>query len=95
MSDPKTFTPPPVELIERWSLESEDKPTKQAAFNYIAYKASEWGFNAANEPDPSSLKQRALRGLEKVQSIDVVSVWVGKDVFDVIRAALNKVPDNA
>lgn len=95
MTNEKEFIPPPVELMERWAEESKSKPTMQSAFGYVAYKAAQWGFNAAREPDPSSLKQRALRGLERIQSIDVVSVWVGKDAFDVIRTALGKVPDNA
>ena len=95
MTIKREFCPPPAELMERWAEESKSKPTMQSAFNYVAYKAAQWAFDAAREPDPSSLKQRALRGLERVQSIDVVSVWVGKDVFDVIRTALDKVPDNA
>jgi hypothetical protein len=90
----KNFVPPPVELIERWIFESNTKPSMQSAFNYVAHKAAEWGFNVAMEPDPSSLKQQALKGLERIQRIDVVSVWIGRDVFDVIRSALNKLPNN-
>lgn len=67
----------------------------QSAYNYIAYKASEWAFNTATSPDPNSIKQQALRGLERIQNIDVVSVWIGRDVFDVIRTALSRLPDNA
>lgn len=89
----REFVPPPEELLERWIEDSKSKPTLQSAYNYIAYKASEWGFNAALQPDPSSLKQRALRGLERIQGIDVVSVWVGRDVFDTIREALGRIPD--
>ena len=95
MTNEKEFISPPAELMERWVEESKTKPTMQSALRYVAYKAAQWGFDAAREPDPSSLRQRALRGLERIQSIDVVSVWVGKDVFDVIRTALSKVPDNA
>lgn len=94
MSDQREFTPPPKELIERWIDSSKSKPTAESAFNYVAYKAAEWGFGAALEPDPSSLKQRAIKGLQRIEQIDVVSVWVGKDVFDVIRTALKRLPDN-
>lgn len=93
MTTKREFCPPPQELIDRWTDESKLKPTLQSACNYIAYKASEWGYNAAMNPDPNSLKQQALRGLERIQRIDVVSVWIGKDVFDVIRQALDRVPD--
>lgn len=91
----KTVPKPPQELLERWIEESKRKPTLQSAYGHIANKASEWGFVVAMEPDPNSLKQRALRGLDRIQSIDVVSVWVGKDVFDLIRTALGRLPDNA
>lgn len=93
MSSTREFCPPPQELLERWIEESKGKPTLQAGYNYIAYKASEWAFNHATQPDPNSLKQQALRGLNRIQGIDVVSVWVGKDVFDTIRLALGKIPD--
>lgn len=93
MAPEKRFTPPPQELIERWVEDSKRKPTLQSAYNYIAFKSSEWGFNLAKEPDPASLKARALRGLDRIQKIDVVSVWVGKDVFDTIKEALHKLPE--
>lgn len=93
MNNSREFTPPPQELIERWVEESKTKPTVFAAYNYLAYKASEWAHNAALDPDPNSLKQRALHGLQRIQSIDVVSVWIGKDVFDVIKQALDRLPD--
>lgn len=93
MTTKRQFTPPPQELLERWVEESKSRATINAAYNYIAYKASEWAHNAALDPDPNSLKQQALRGLERIQRIDVVSVWIGKDVFDVIRQALDRVPD--
>jgi hypothetical protein len=89
----KQFTPPPQELIERWVDDSKSKPTLVSAHNYIAYKSAEWGFNSAKGLDPASLKARALRGLDRIQGIDVVSVWVGKDVFDTIKEALYKLPD--
>lgn len=94
MTAKREFCPPPQELLERWVEESKTKPTIQAAYNYIAYKASEWSYNIATNPDPNSLKQQALRGLERIKNIDVVSVWIGKDVFDVIKRALDKLPDN-
>lgn len=93
MTNKREFTPPPQELLERWIEQSKTKPTAYAAYSYIAYKASEWAHNTALHPDPNSLKQQALRGLERIQRIDVVSVWIGKDVFDVIKQALDKVPD--
>jgi hypothetical protein len=89
----RQFTPPPKELVERWVEESKSKPTIHAAYGYITYKAAEWAHNAALDPDPNSLKQQALRGLERIQNIDVVSVWTGRDVFDVIRQALDRLPD--
>ena len=93
MTSEKQFLPPPQELIERWVEDSKRKPTLISAYNYIAYKSAEWGFNAAKEPDPASLKARALRGLDRIQSIDVVSVWVGKDVFETIKEALSRLPE--
>lgn len=94
MSSAKKFNPPPKELIERWVIDSKTKPTIESAFNYIAYKSSEWGFNNAMEPDPDSIKSKALRSLDRIQSIDVVSVWIGKDALNVIREALHKLPNN-
>lgn len=94
LNSKREFCPPPQELLDRWMEESKTKPTMQSACNHIAYKASEWGFNVATSPDPNSVKQQALRGLDRIQNIDVVSVWIGKDVFDVIRTALNRLPDN-
>jgi hypothetical protein len=79
--------------MERWGEEAKAKPTMQSGFNYLGYKAAEWGFNYAMEPDPTSLKAKALRGLDRIQKIDVVPVWIGKDVFDTIREALNRIPD--
>ena len=93
LTNQREFCPPPQELLERWIEESKTKPTMQAAYNYIAYKSSEWTFNHATQPDPNSLKQQALRGLNRIQAIDVVSVWVGRDIFDTIRLALDKIPD--
>lgn len=90
----REFTPPPQELIERWIEDSKKKPTISAAYNYLAFKASEWAHNTALSPDPNSLKQQAMRGLERIQRIDVISVWIGKDVFDVIKEALDRLPDN-
>lgn len=94
MATKREFCPPPQELLERWIEESNSKPTLNSAYNYIAYKSSEWAFNVATSPDPNSLKQQALRGLERIQNIDVVSVWIGKDVFETIRTALERLPDN-
>lgn len=94
MTKKREFCPPPQELLERWIEESKTKPTIQAAYNYVAYKASEWTFNAVTDPDPNSLKQQALRGLERIRNIDVVSVWIGRDVFETIKMALMKLPDN-
>jgi len=93
LTNQKEFLPPPVELIERWVEESKTKPTIQSAYNHIAFKSAEWGFSRALEPDPSSLKAKALRGLDRIQKIDVVSVWVGRDVFDTIREGLNRLPN--
>lgn len=90
----RLFNPPPEELMQRWTLESEKKPTKQAAFNYIAYKAAEWGFNDAMSPDPNSLKSKALRALSKVEDLEVVSVWIGKDALKTIRNAVESLPNN-
>lgn len=90
----KTFMPPPEELIHRWSTESGTKPTMQSAFNYVAYKAAEWGFNEALCPDPNSLKLRALRALSKVESLEVVSIWIGTDALKTIRKAIESLPSH-
>lgn len=94
MTNSRAFVSPPAELIERWVEESKSKPTIQAAYNYMAFKAAEWGFNSAIQPDPSSLKYRALKALDKIQALEVVSIWLGKDSFVTIRQALEKLPNH-
>lgn len=93
MTDQRLFVPPPAELRERWIADSKTKPTLDAAHSYLIYKAAEWGFRTAMEPDPTSLKSKALKALDKIQGLEVVSVWLGKDSFNVIRQALEKLPN--
>jgi hypothetical protein len=90
----RKFSPPPEELMYRWMEESRSRPTPEAASNYIAYKASEWGFNDALSPDPNSLKSKALRYLDRIEQLEVVSIWIGKEAITMIREALNSIPNN-
>jgi hypothetical protein len=94
LTNKRQFSQPPRELLEQWVEEADQKLTTLEACQHVAQKASEWGFATALCPDPNSLKQRALRGLERIKNLGVVSTWVGKDVFQVIEEALESLPDN-
>lgn len=89
----KVFTAPPEELIQRWVAESENRPTMQSAWNYVAFKAAEWGFNSALEIDPNSIKSKALRALSKIEDLSIVPVWIGKDALNNIRTAIESLPN--
>jgi hypothetical protein len=94
MTNKRTFLPPPQELIDRWVKESDSRPTMQTAWSYVVYKSSEWGYNQAFEPHPDSIKAKALRALSKIEALDIVSVWIGKDAVQQIKNALESLPNH-
>ena len=94
MNNSRKFTPPPQELIDRWVLESDDRPTTQTAWSFVVDKAAKWAFDRATEPNPDGLKAKALRALSRIEALDIVSVWIGKDAVRSIRSALESMPND-
>lgn len=90
----KRFTVPPQELIDRWISESDGRPTTQTAWSFVVEKAARWGFDRAKEPDPEGIKGKALRALARIEALEIVSVWIGRDAIASIKTALNSIPND-